>query len=240
MKRFGRIAIGVLAAVSLALFTANAAWWARSYFMADVILRLSTDNPPGVSRTQPATRYVARRIMAFAPMRGRVQIGYSRQSRASFTLLPDGWMSQSVPTRMVMASKAPWKTLGFGYDHQVVPVDVIVTENGVPIQGPATAQPLAESWNLWVPCWFIAVLTAIGPVVWFRKWSKRYYQGHGVELKSAVESQSDLSLGASLHAETGATLSRVSSRRRPLGRNLKARGTPVSGRQSPWRAFLRG
>lgn len=178
-------AICVLVAASLTLFIVNAAWWARSYFMADVIVRLSTDKPPGISTTQPAMPYASRRILAFAPMRGRIQIGYTRQAQASFTLLPDGWMKQSVPTRMVMGSKAPWKTLGFGYDHQVVPAEVVLTENGVPIQGPATAQPLAESWNVWLPCWFIALLTGIGPVIWFRKWSRRYYERHGFELKKA-------------------------------------------------------
>jgi len=179
MKRFARIAISLLVAFSLVLFVANAAWWARSYFMADVIVRLSTDKPPGAPTTRLAVSYFARRILAFAPMRGRLQIGYTIQSHASFTLLQDGWMRQSVPTRLVMASKAPWKSLGFGYDHQVIPAEVVLTENGVPVQDPAAAPPLAESWNAWVPCWFIALLTAIGPVIWFRNWSRRYNKRRG-------------------------------------------------------------
>jgi hypothetical protein len=169
MKQFGQIVVYLLVAVSVSLFIVNAVWWVRSYFMADVVIRLSTDKPPGVPTTQPAMPYVARRILGFAAMRGRVQAGYAKESYASFTLVPDGWTRKSVPTRLAMAAKAPWITLGFGYSHDVLPANVVVTENGVPIHDPATAPPLAESWNLWVPCWFIAILTAIGPVTWFRK-----------------------------------------------------------------------
>ena len=175
MKRFRWLAIDLLAAVCLVLFVANAAWWVRSYFMADVVIRLATDKPAGAS-TQPSINFTSRRILAFAPMRGRVQVGYTRESYAHFTLVPDGWMRQSVPTRLVMAARAPWKTLGFGYSHDVLPASVVVTENGVPVQDPATAQPLAEAWNVWVPCWFIAVLTAMIPVIWYRRWSKRFLE----------------------------------------------------------------
>jgi hypothetical protein len=168
MRQFVRVVIYLLVAASLAVFVVNAAWWARSYFMADVILRLSTDKPSGAPATHPAVPYRARRIFAIAPMRGRLQIGYARQARASFTLLPDGWMRQSVPTRLVMGSRAPWKKLGFGYAHDVAMPSVVVTENGAPINDPATVAPLAESWNVWVPCWFIALLTVVGPVIWFR------------------------------------------------------------------------
>jgi hypothetical protein len=144
---------------------------------------LSTDSPGGISATGPARSYKARRILAFAPMRGRIQIGYTRESYAHFTLVPDGWMRKSIPTRLVMATKAPWKTLGFGYSHDVLPARVVVTENGVPVQDPPTAQPLAESWSVWLPCWFIALLTAIGPVTWFRKEFSRYDERRGLPLK---------------------------------------------------------
>jgi hypothetical protein len=175
MKRFGRLAIEILTVMSAVLFVANAAWWVRSYFMADVLLHLATDKPAGVPTTGPATPYVGRRILALAPMRGRVQVGYTRESYAHFTLVPDGWMRQSVPTRLVMGIKAPWKTLGFGYSHDVLPATVVLTENGVPVQGPAAATPLAEAWNVWVPCWFIALLTVLLPVMWFRAWTARYH-----------------------------------------------------------------
>jgi hypothetical protein len=179
MKQFRQYMVCLLVAASLSLFIVNAAWWVRSYFMADVVMRLSTDKPPGSPTAQPAMPYVARRIFGFAVMRGRIQAGYARESYASFTLVPDGWTRKSVPTRLAMGSRAPWRTLGFGYSHDVLPANLVVTENGAPIQGQAAAQPLAQSWNLWVPCWFIALMTAIGPVLWFRNWSKRYHERHG-------------------------------------------------------------
>lgn len=170
MKRIARLAISLLVAVSLVLFIANAAWWVRSYFVADFVMHLSTDKPAGASTTKPAMTYRSRKMLAFAPMRGRVQIGYMTNSHSGITLLPDGWMRKSVPTRMVMASQASWKTLGFGYYHETVPADVVVTINGAPVQESA---PLAESWDVWVPCWFIAVLTAVIPALWLRSQSQR-------------------------------------------------------------------
>jgi len=174
MKRLGLLAIDLCTAVCLVIFVANAAWWVRSYFMADVVMRLATDKPAGASTTHPAMAFTSRRILAFAPMRGRIQVGYTRESYAHFTLVPDGWMRQSIPTRLVMATRAPWRTLGFGYSHDVFPASVVVTENGVPVQDPATTPPLAEAWNVWVPCWFVAVLTGILPAIWYRKWLARF------------------------------------------------------------------
>ena len=167
MNRVAKISATAAAAISLLLFLVNVAIWARSCMRADVILHVGMmkDGSP-LSAASPPTM-VSRRVMLLASIRGRYRIGLTRASFDRSGAVHDGWMHASAPVSQVETPAPPLKTLGFCWQHVEEPSPIVITQNGVPVEN-TSLPPRLESWVFWIPCWFIALLTIVHPILWLR------------------------------------------------------------------------